>query len=445
MSQLEVEITNRKCMEMLEAGIIEPAPRSKYASCPTIPAKKAPDGTWSDHRFACDYVRLNNLLAPQHTHVPNADDLFQQLGQSKFFTKLDLRSGFFQLPLDEGSKDLTAFWWGTNLYRYTRAPFGIKTCPAAFQAIMDAELQAAGLTYCTKVFIDDVLIHSDTFEEHLEQVEAVLAMLHNCGLRAHPEKSLFCSDTMDFLGFDVSAYGLTPQEAKVKALLDMRHPRNLEELRAALGQLRYYGCFCPNFSAIARPMLDLLKKDTPWKWRMSGPGSEGEAFEAVRREIAKPGKALQRFRPERPIFVHTDFSNVGLGAVLAQVDDDGNEYMVACCSRSLNKHEANYSSYKGEALAAVWGVRLFKHFLHGRHFQLVSDHAPLSWLMSSDKLEGAHARWACILQEYDFTIVHRPGVQHCNVDGLSRLPLPTTQDRTGARLDHDMDELKPPV
>ena len=123
---------------------------------------------------------------------------------------------------------------------------------------MDTELAAAGLTAFTKVFIDDILIHSDTFEEHLQHVERVLQMLHACGLKAHPEKSLFCSDTMDFLGFDVSKYGLTPQEAKVKALLDMPHPKNLEELRTALGKLRYYGCFCPEFSAMARPMLDLL-------------------------------------------------------------------------------------------------------------------------------------------------------------------------------------------
>jgi hypothetical protein len=209
---------------------------------------------------------------------------------------------------------------------------------------MDYELQAAHLTHCTQVFIDDILIHSNTFEEHLEHIEQVLKVLHRCGLKAHPEKSLFCTSTIEFLGFDVSQYGMTPQEAKIKALLEMPHPRNLEQLRSTLGQQRYYGCFCPNFSAPVRPMLDLLKKDKPWQWRMNGPGSEGESFEAVRKEIATPGKALQCFRPDRPIFVHCDFSTVGLGAVLAQVDDNGNEVMVACCSRSLNKQEGNYSA-----------------------------------------------------------------------------------------------------
>ena len=136
---------------MLAAGIIEPAPTSAWASAATIPAKHAPDGTWSDHRYCLDFSStVNPHLKPLHTHVPNDDDCFQNLGQSTFFTKLDLHSGYFQLPLHDDSKYLTAFWWGTNLYRFTRAPFGIKTCPAAFQGIMDYELQAAHLTHCTQ-------------------------------------------------------------------------------------------------------------------------------------------------------------------------------------------------------------------------------------------------------------------------------------------------------
>ena len=435
MSPLEIAITDKKCGEMLAAGVIEPAPTSVYASAPTIPAKKAPDGTWSDHRFCCDFRRCNELIAPMNTHVPVADDLFQKLGKSRYFTKLDMRSGFFQLPLHMDSRDITAFWWHDNLYRYTRAPFGIRTCPAAFQAIMDAELQHAGLTGCTECFIDDILVHSETFEEHLSHVRRVLQMLINCGLKAHPEKSLLCSDTVDFLGFDVSEYGLTPQEAKVKALLDMPHPGNLDELRSVLGQLRYYACFCPDFSAMARPMLDLLKKGTVWQWNADG--LEGNAFNAIRNTIAQPGKALQRFHNDRPTFVHSDFSNVGLGGVLGQQDDHGDEYMAACISRSLNSAERRYSSYKGECLAAVWACKMFRPFIHGLHFTLVTDHEPLKWMMMSSTLEGAHARWALILQEFDFVIVHRPGTSHGNVDALSRLPLPSCKDVSGARLDNE--------
>ena len=171
-SPLEVEITNKKCKEMLEAGIIEPSPTSAYASAPTLPPKKAPDGTWSDTRFCIDFVALNTILAPLHTPVPVADELFQQLGESCVFSKLDLRAGFFQIPLHPNSRALTSFWWGNTLYRFTRAPFGIKVCPAAFQLIMDTELQAAGCSDFTKVFIDDVLIHSNSVDEHLQHPSA---------------------------------------------------------------------------------------------------------------------------------------------------------------------------------------------------------------------------------------------------------------------------------
>ena len=191
--------------------------------------------------------------------------------------------------------------------------------PAAYQAVMDYEIQKANLTGNVKCFIDDLLVHSDTFEEHLQHVERVLCMLESCRLKAHPEKTLVCTDTVEFLGFDVSQHGLTPSEAKVKALLDMRYPANVEELRTALGKLRYYSCFCANFSQRARALLDLLKKGVAWVFGKT----EESAFNDLRQEIATPGKALQRFDPKRPTFIHTDFSNIGLGAVLSQVDDQG--------------------------------------------------------------------------------------------------------------------------
>jgi hypothetical protein len=265
-----------------------------------------------------DYRSVNDLLAPLNTHVPVADQLFQELGKAKYFTKFDMRAGFYQMPLDPRSQDLSSFWWGSTLYKYTRSAFGLKTCPAAFQALMDYELQRVGLTANAKCFIDDVLIHSDTFEEHIEHIRCLLVMLVECGLRAHPEKTLVCTATVSYLGMDVSAHGLTPEEAKVKALMEMPAPKDLEELRTVLGKLRYYACFCPDFSQRARPMLDLLKKGADWVF-----GKEQIAsLDDIRKEIAQPGKALQRFDPDKPIFIHTDFSNVGMGAVLSQLDAD---------------------------------------------------------------------------------------------------------------------------
>ena len=429
---LKEKIADKFYGELEKVGIIEPAPHARSACNTTFAHKKAPDGSITDIRVCINYAPQNDLSAPQHTRFPVAEDLFQEIGDCRWLSKIDLKSGFLQIPVEPESREYTAFWWGTSLYRYTRMPFGMKQCPTAYQYVMDREFAAAGLSHCTKVFIDDVLIHSVTFEEHMEHLRAVFECLAAANLKIHPGKSCFGTDTMEFLGFDVSSYGLTPQEAKVEALMAMPHPRSVEELRVSMGKLRYYGCFCENFSAVARPLSDLLKKEVTWKW---DPEIQGKAFDALRNEIATPGKALKRFDPGRPIFVHTDFSNRGLGAVLSQVDDEGNEYMVACISRSLNEHEARYPSYKGECLAAVWACRMFSSYLSGLFFTLVTDHEPLKWLTQAKELEGAMARWACMLQQYDFVIVHRPGVEHQNADALSRFPRESEDDRTGARLD----------
>ena len=418
--------------ELEKAGIIEPAPHSKSASNTTFAHKKAPDGSITDIRVCVNYAAQNDLSASQHTHFPVAEELFQEIGDSRWFSKIDLKSGFMQIPIDPASMDYSAFWWGTNLYRYTRMPFGLKQCPAAYQRVMDIEFGRAGLNYCTKVFLDDILVHSPTFEQHLIDIEKVLACLRAVNLKLHPAKSHFGIDTIDFLGFDVSQFGLTPQVAKVQALMDIPHPRCAQELRIVMGKIRYYGCFCEKFSEKARPLNDLLKKDVPWTW---DPAVHGAAFDLLRNEIATPGKALKRFDRALPVFVHTDFSCKGIGAVLSQVDADGNEYMVACISRSLNSAEANYPSYKGECLAAVWAVKEFSSYLAGLFFTLVTDHEPLRWLTTNKELEGSMARWACALQQFDFTIVHRAGDKHQNADALSRFPRASDADRTGARMD----------
>ena len=204
-----------------------------------------------------------------------------------------------------------------------------------------------------------------------------------------------------------------------------------------MGFLQYYRCYCPNFSAIASVLTALTRKDAPWTWR---PLFEGAAYQRLKDLICEPGRAIRHADPTKPYVLHTDWSKHGIGAVLGQVDEDGNEYIVACVSRSLNKAEREYASYKGEMLGAVYSVKALDYYLRGAKFTLVTDHAPLVYLMTSDNLHGQYARWSLILQEYDFTIKHRPGDKHQNADALSRHPKPSSEDNTGARLDHDKPE-----
>jgi hypothetical protein len=153
--------------------------------------------------------------------------------------------------------------------------------------------------------------------------------------------------------------------------------------------------------------------------------------------MCRPGKILRHLDPAWPLLLHTDWSQQGIGAVLGQVDDGSNEYMGACISRSLNKHERNYGSYAGELLGCVWAIKTMRPLLHGRKFTVVTYHRPLQWLMTAKDLTGKYARWSLSLQEYDFDVKYREGVKHQNADGLSRLPLESSLDVTGARLDDD--------
>eukprot|EP00877_Chromochloris_zofingiensis_P012904 jgi/Chrzof1/7868/Cz02g39130.t1 len=213
----------------------------------------------------------------------------------------------------------------------------------------------------------------------------------------------------------------------------MKTPSNPSELRSLLGFANCYRCYVPDFSAKAEPLNKLLGKDVTWGWD----ADQIAAWAAIKSDLTTEGRALKRYDAQRPLILHTDFCNQGIGAVLSQVDDDNNEYMVACISRSLNVHEKNYDSPRGEMLAAVWAAKMFRHYLHGQHFTLVTDHQPLQWLLTNNNLSGQHARWALSMQEFDFDIVHRAGKTHQNADVPSRFALDSVEDGTGARLDEE--------
>ncbi|KAJ9527860.1 hypothetical protein QJQ45_005506 [Haematococcus lacustris] len=433
-SPIERQICSDKTAELLAAGIISPVEGPcSYAAAPVLPAKKDVHGNWTDKRFAIDYRQLNAATRPDIYGLPRPDELFSELGDSCYFSKLDMRSGFFQLHIAPADRIKTAFWCGNKLYYFNRMPFGLRNAPAEYQRVMDRCVADAGLIHCCKAYIDDLLVHSTTAEQHLIDVTAALRMLQATGLKAHPDKSVFGADVVEYLGHNVSSHGLSPTEAKVAAVTALPTPTCLHDLRQIMGFINYYRCYVPNFSAIAAPITHLTSKGAPWIW-----GEEHQqAFATLKAAICTPGLVLRRADHERPFVLHTDWSTAGCGAVLGQVDDVGMEYMVACVSRSNNKHERNYNSYQGEMLCAVWAIKTLRPYLHGASFRLVTDHQPLTWLMTNPNLTGHHARWALSLQDYTFTIEHRPGNKHQNADVLSRWPLPCSLDGTGAQLDPD--------
>lgn len=431
----EERVEREKVPPLISGGLVERSHGTRFASLNVIAAKKDSEGNYTDSRFCHNFKPLNAKTKTKVYGLPLADQLQQAVSGSAIFTRMDMKSGYLQIEISEEDQEKTAFWYERKLYKYKRMPFGLKNAPAEFQERMDRAIEDAGLTHCVKVYIDDLLIHSETFEEHLEHLTAVFKMLDDIGMKAHPEKSVFACSVVEFLGHRVSAHGLTPSEAKVQAIRLLPEPQNVADLRRVLGFMGYYRGYVPNYSAIAAPLHELLKLTVQWQWRDD---PERRAYQALKDRLCDPACSLKKADKSKPYLLHTDFSNQGLGAVLGQYDDDGLECIVACISRSLNKAEKEYASYKGEMLAAVWAVKTLDYYLRGSRFTLVTDHAPLVFLMTSNKLTGLYARWSLVLQEYSFDIVHRPGAKHQNADCLSRHPLPGSNDNTGARMDHDL-------
>ncbi|KAK3237780.1 hypothetical protein CYMTET_52162 [Cymbomonas tetramitiformis] len=287
------------------------------------------------------------------------------------------------------------------------------------------------------VAIDDVVVYTDsTPEQHLKDVADVLRTLGDAGIRLHAGKSTFGAATVDFLGYRIGHNSIGAQEAKCKAIQELPGPQDKTGLRSILGMMNYYKGLVgepggPNYSEMARPLNDLLKKeitDIKGAWGKE----QDQALQDLKDSLCS-GRCLRPIDYDRPLILYTDWSTYGIGAVLGQKDDDGKEYICMAISRSLSKTERQYASFKGEMLAVVWAVRTLRQYLHGVHFTLVTDHSPLTTLMEKADLQGQHLRWAISLQEFDFTVQYRPGAKNSNADVPSRYPLPSTTDETGAR------------
>ena len=209
MSPRDIDIADENLVPLRDAGIIERCYLYDHGANLVVAAKKdALTGAWTDKRVCQDF-RPVNLLTPSDKHsLPLPEQLHQAVGSSRFLTKIDLRSGFHQIPIPEDRRHLTAFWWNGELWQYARAPFGLKNMPSHFQRIMDQAIQGAGLGKCFQCYLDDLLIHSDSFDQHLVDVRRALEMLIANGLRAHPQKSIFCAQVLEYRGHNISFHGI---------------------------------------------------------------------------------------------------------------------------------------------------------------------------------------------------------------------------------------------
>ncbi|HSN23183.1 MAG TPA: reverse transcriptase family protein, partial [Methylomicrobium sp.] len=399
----------RNVQELLDAGVIEPA-SSPWASNVLLVKKK--DGSW---RFCVDYRRLNDVTKKEAYPLPRIESCLESLGGAKYFSTLDLRAGYWQTALDPRDADKTAFITRSGQYRFTVLSMGLANAPSQFQRLMD--LVMAGLLWnVCLVYLDDIIVYSATFEQHLERLSAVFDRLALADLKVKASKcQLFCQE-VHFLGHVISAAGVAADPEKVKAVASWPRCRNLTELRSFVGLASYYRRFIARFADIARPLHQLTGKGQPFVWE----AAQENAFQTLKeRLITAP--ILASPRDEGEYVLDTDASLYGLGAVLQQ-KQDGEIRVIAYASRTLSCAERNYSTTRRELLAVIFGFKQFRQFLLGRHFLLRVDHSALTYLRKSTDLIGQSARWLEFIEEFDFRIVHRSGGSHGNCDSMSRRP-----------------------
>ena len=407
----------RQLKTMQEAGIIQPS-ISPWASPVVLVRKK--DGTY---RFCVDYRELNAVTKPDTFPLPRIDDLLDQLGNTKFFSTLDLASGFWQVQVHPNSRAKTAFVTPQGLYEFRVMPFGLTNAPAVFQRLMQRvlmDLNQKNDTDFVTVYIDDILVYSKTLEQHLDHLKVVMDRLIQTGLKLKPSKCLFVRKEVSYLGHVITPKGLKASDQHVTAVRDFPAPSNVKEVRQFLGLSSFYRKFIPSFAKLAQPLHSLTKKNAYFKWTEDCQ----QAFKLLKRKLSEaPVLVYPNF--SKGFTVETDASYSGLGAILSQEQEDGCLHPVSYASRALSPAEQNYGITDLETLAVVWAVTHFRHYLYNQHVRIYTDHAAVKSVLQNPNISGKHARWWTKIYGSglkEVKIVNRAGKESSNADALSRNP-----------------------
>jgi hypothetical protein len=398
---------------MLEDKIISPS-TSSWSSPLWIVAKKSDSSGNKKWRIVIDYRKLNSITAGDSYPLPLIADILDQLGHSKYFTTLDLASGFHQIPMKKEDAHKTAFSTPFGHFQYNRLPFGLHTGPVKFQRYMNNVLSGLqGLS--AFVYMDDIVVYADNIETHTQKLNEIFKRLDKFNLKLQPDKCEFMRREVVYLGHIISSEGLKTNPDTVRAVKEYPQPKNEREIKSFLGLTGYYRKFIENFSDIARPLTSLLKKDVKFVWT----DKQDYAFKTLKEKLTSD-PILQFPDFTKQFTLTTDASNYAIGAILSQGPSD---LPISYSSRTLNKAEMNYSTIEKELLGIVWSVRHYRPYLFGKKFKIVTDHKPLTWLFNVKDPGSRLVRWRLKLEEFDYEIVYKPGKINSNADALSRIQL----------------------
>src|SRR5258705_5974241 len=350
-SKREREIIDDQVQELLQYGIITPS-QSEWTSPVVLVGK--PDGT---KRFCVDYRKLNQSMIKDVYPMPRIDDLISYLSGAKFYSTLDLFSGYYQQAMDEDSKHLTTFITHQGTYKFEVLPFGVKNGPSSFSRLMDCVL--AGLRYGSVVcYLDDLIVWGKDFPEHLDRLHTVLDRLGQVGMSLKPSKCKFGYSQVKVLGHIVDANGVYPNPEKIKSVQNFPQPRTVKGVRSFLGLCNFYRKFVEGYAKISKPLVEQTEKNRPFEWTRP----REEAFQALKDKLTT-APVLKHFDEDKPVELHCDASSYGLGVVLVQ-EHEGNMHPIAYASRCLSRSEKNHPIWEQETLAAVYGIAQFRHYLY---------------------------------------------------------------------------------
>ncbi|CAK9816796.1 Retrovirus-related Pol polyprotein from transposon 412 [Anthophora quadrimaculata] len=427
---------DRQIKQMLDQGIIEESD-SPYNSPIWIVPKKLDNSGKRKWRLVIDFRRLNQETDQDAYPLPPIDEILDHLGKSKFFSALDLSSGFHQIAMDENSKKYTAFSTPQGHFQYRRMPFGLKNAPATFQRMIDNALRGLIGKICF-AYLDDIVVFGTTIEEHNRNLATVFQRLRELGLKLQPDKSKFLRPELEYLGHVITADGVKPNPEKIQSVAEFPTPKSVTNVKSFLGIAGYYRKFIKNFAKLAKPLTELTEKNTPFHWT----DAQQKSFDILKRKLCE--SPILRYPDfNKPFTLTTDASDTGLGAILSQ---EGHP----CCyiSRTLNKAEINYTTTEKELLAIVWAVKRLRQYLLGKKFKILTDHQALKWLFSVKDPSSRLLRWRLRMEEYDYEIDYTKGKENTAADGLSRVypllsqPQQEDNENTPSNTNADIDELE---
>ena len=397
----------RQLNEMLQAGIVSPS-NSNY-SAPIIMVKKK----CGSLRLCVDFRDLNAVTKKFAWPLPNIDDIFASLGGTKYFSSLDFLKGYHQIPLEDSSKEKTAFVTENALYEYNYLPFGLNCAPSWFQKCMSKLLN--GLTNCI-AYLDDIIIYSKSFDGHLEDLQNVFHRIRNAGMKLKGSKCDFLKDRLNYLGHVLTTDGnLEVDPEKIKVIQGLKPPKTVREVRAFVGTTSYYRKFIQNFSAIAEPLTSLTRKNAKFIW------SEKHeiAFETLKKALME-APILHLPSLNEPFQLFTDACDRSIGALLTQ-EVDGVYKPVYYLSHHLSDSQQRWPIIEKECYAIVFAIEKFRHFLEGKDFKIFSDHNPLKYIQSTENKNAKLQRWAIKISAFGGRIEFIKGKLNVQADFLSRL------------------------